>query len=284
MEQRFSSVAEIDPQLRLELRDLAQKIALEAGALVKEIRSGHVEVFATKSTDTDVVTVADTSAEKLIRERLSKARPQDAILGEEGGSTGGTSGLTWVVDPIDGTVNYLHDIPEYAVSIAVVFGPADPATWQVVAGCVFRPEDGKLYTAALGQGAHSGGQKLEVAPPVELHRALVATGFGYDPQLRIGQARVLSGVLPKIADIRRPGSAALDLANLAAGKFDIFYETGLNPWDMAAGELLITEAGGVVTGIGGRKAGIDLTVAGHHENVAQLAEILEQLRADEIGS
>lgn len=278
----FTKPEEISTQLRTELRDLARRIAHDAGALVKEIRRGEVEVAETKSTDTDVVTIADRAAEKRVRELIAQHRPQDGILGEEDGSTAGSSGLTWVVDPIDGTVNYLHDISEYSVSIAVVLGPPDPAQWQVIAGCVYRPDDDKSYEAALGLGAYHAGERLKVAEPIDLHRALVATGFGYDPQMRKGQARVLSGVLPRIADIRRFGSAALELANVAAGKYDAFYETGLNPWDMAAGELLITEAGGVVTGINGKAAGYDLTVAGPKEVVADLAKLLEEFDADRV--
>lgn len=282
MQPEFTKPEDISPQLRAELRDLARMIAHEAGRLVYEIRRGEVDVAATKSTDTDVVTVADTAAEKRVRELLAQHRPQDGILGEEDGATQGSSGLTWVVDPIDGTVNYLHNFAEYSVSIAVVLGEPDPATWQVVAGCVYRPDDGQSFEAALGLGAYYGGERLRVAEPIDLHRALVATGFGYDPQMRVGQARVLAGVLPRIADIRRMGSAALELANVAAGKYAAFYETGLNPWDMAAGELLITEAGGIVTGINGKPAGFGLTVAGHPEVVANLGKVLEDFDADQV--
>lgn len=279
---KYATADDISAEVRAELRDLARDIAHDAGALVKKIRREGVEIAATKSTDTDVVTVADRAAEDRVRELLSRHRPDDGVLGEEDGSAQGTSGLTWVVDPIDGTVNYLHGITEYSVSIAVVVGPPDPARWQVIAGCVYRPDDGNSFEAALGLGAFQGSQRLQIAPPVQLGHALVATGFGYDAQMRAEQVRVLAGVLPKIADIRRFGSAALELGNLAAGRYDAFYETGLNPWDLAAGELLVTEAGGVVTGINGRPAGYDLTVAGHPQVVADLARLLEELHADEI--
>jgi len=280
----FTQAAQISLELRAELRDLARDIAHEAGALVKEIRRGEVDVAATKSTDTDVVTVADTSAEKLVRELLAQHRPDDGILGEEDGLAAGTSGLTWVVDPIDGTVNYLHDISEYSVSVAVVVGPPNPGEWQVIAGCVYRPDDGESFEAAYELGAYRAGEKLEIAPPVELGRALVATGFGYEAEMRAGQARVLQGVLPRIADIRRFGSAALELANVAAGKYDAFYETGLNPWDMAAGELMITEAGGIVTGLEGKPASFALTVAGNPETLEQLTKLLASLDADQVVS
>jgi len=280
----YAHRSEVPQELRAELRDLARDIAHEAGALVKEIRRGEVEVAATKSTATDVVTVAETAAEQLVRDRLAQHRPDDGILGEEAGLTAGTSGLTWVVDPIDGTVNYFHDLPEYSVSVAVVTGEPNPGQWEVVAGCVYRPDDAQSFEAAFELGAHHGKKRLQVAEPVELAQAIVATGFGYDPQMRDGQARVLTGVLPKIADIRRFGSAALDLANLADGKFDVFYETGLNPWDMAAGELLITEAGGVVRGIGDKPAGFALTIAGHPQLAEELARLLSSLNADEIVS
>ena len=279
---KFSDPAEISLQLRAQLRDLARDIAHEAGALVKEIRRGHVDVAATKSTDTDVVTVADTMAEKLVRELLAKHRPDDGILGEEDEAVATRTGLTWVVDPIDGTVNYVHNLSEYSVSIAVVLGPANPAQWQVIAGCVYRPDDGESFEAALELGSHHNGERMRVAESVELGQALIATGFGYDAAVRREQGRVLAGVIPHIADIRRFGSAALDLSNLAAGKFDAFYESGLNPWDMAAGELMISEAGGVVTGLNGKAAGPALTVAGSPKTAADLANLLASLDAERV--
>src|SRR6478735_4158362 len=151
-----------------ELLHVARRIALEAGELAAERRRAGVEVAATKSSIVDVVTQADRDVEQLIRDRIAVARPGDAILGEEGGSTGGTSGLTWVVDPIDGTVNYLYGIPHYAVSIAVVEGEPDPLTWEALAGCVANPATGETFTAARGEGAFLGTHGIRVAPAVPL--------------------------------------------------------------------------------------------------------------------
>lgn len=265
-----------------DLREVAEAVAREAGQLVKDFRERGVEVANRKSTDTDVVTAADMAAEELIRTRLRVLRPQDGILGEEAGEQRGTSGLTWVVDPIDGTVNYLHGLPEYSVSVAVVTGEPTPERWQVEAGCVYRPDDGLTYGAGRGQGAWKNSSPLQVSAPVELSRALVATGFAYDANTRRRQAEILTTVLPQIADIRRGGSAALDLAATAAGQFAAFYETGLSPWDMAAGELIITEAGGVVQGLNGAKASESITVAGEESIVRKLSVLLESLDADQI--
>jgi len=264
------------------LRDIAEAIAREAGELVRDFRERGVEIADRKSTDTDVVTAADMAAEELIRDRLQSLRPHDGILGEEAGEWRGTSGLTWVVDPIDGTVNYLHGLPEYSVSIAVVAGEPTPERWQVEAGCVYRPDDGLTYVAGRGQGAWRNSCPLQVSAPAELSRALIATGFAYDAQTRRRQAEILATVLPQIADIRRGGSAALDLAATAAGQFAAFYETGLSPWDMAAGELIITEAGGVVQGLNGAKASESITVAGEGSIVKKLSDLLESLDADQI--
>ena len=173
----------------LELLELARTIALEAGELAARRRGEGVEVAATKSTIVDVVTEADREVELLIRSRINDVRPDDAILGEEGGAASGTSGLTWVVDPIDGTVNYLYGIPHYAVSIAVVEGEPDPLTWTALAGCVLNPANGELFTAARGEGAFlasaSGGPApIRVAAPVPLELALINTGFAYNATTR----------------------------------------------------------------------------------------------------
>ncbi|HEV7742881.1 MAG TPA: inositol monophosphatase family protein, partial [Pseudolysinimonas sp.] len=160
-----------------ELRALATSIAIEAGELAARRRREGVEVADTKSSAVDVVTEADREVERLIRSRLADARPNDAILGEEGGGQTGSSGLTWVVDPIDGTTNYLYGIPHYAVSIAVVEGDPDPLTWADVVGVVHNPASGELYSAAIGEGATSDGKPIHVAAPVPLDEALVGTGF-----------------------------------------------------------------------------------------------------------
>jgi myo-inositol-1(or 4)-monophosphatase len=262
------------------LRDLAVRLATAAGALVREGRPERVVVAATKSSDVDPVTVMDRASEDLLREMIAAERPDDAILGEEGDDVAGTSGLTWVLDPIDGTVNYLYGVASWAVSVAVVAGPPEPASWTVLAGCVHSVADGRTWSAGLGEGATRDGVPIRVGAPTELGSCLVGTGFGYDAARRAHQAQVLTQVLPKIRDIRRLGSAAIDLCLLADGSMDLYYERGLNPWDMAAGAVVATEAGAVVTGLRGSPATNAMTVAGPAELVAQLAEILEAADAD----
>lgn len=266
------------------LRDLAVRLATAAGALVREGRPERVVVAATKSSDVDPVTVMDRASEDLLREMIAAERPDDAILGEEGDDVAGTSGLTWVLDPIDGTVNYLYGVASWAVSVAVVAGPPEPATWTVLAGCVHSVADGRTWSAGLGEGATRDGEPVHVGAATSLGASLVGTGFGYDAARRAHQAQVLTQVLPKIRDIRRLGSAAIDLCLLADGSIDLYYERGLNPWDMAAGAVVATEAGAVVTGLRGAPAGAAMTVAGPADLVAQLAEILEAADADGVDS
>ena len=199
----------------------------------------------------------DQRAQDLLRRRLHEARPQDGFLGEEEGGTDGRSEITWVVDPIDGTVNYLYGIPSYAVSVAAVVGdPTTGGAWRPVAGAVVNPVTGEVFGARAGGGSwlragRSGPRRLELADPPPLGHALVGTGFGYDTVRRRWQATVLLDVLPEVRDIRRLGSAALDICSVAAGSLDAYYERGLNPWDMAAAWLVLVEAGGVFTGLDG---------------------------------
>jgi myo-inositol-1(or 4)-monophosphatase len=266
------------------LRDLAVRLATAAGALVREGRPDRVVVAATKSSEVDPVTVMDRASEELLREMIAAERPDDAILGEEGDDVAGTSGLTWVLDPIDGTVNYLYGVASWAVSVAVVAGPPEPGAWTVLAGCVHSVADGRTWSAGLGEGATRDGAPIRVGAAASLGTSLVGTGFGYDAGRRAHQAQVLTQVLPKIRDIRRLGSAAIDLCLLADGSIDLYYERGLNPWDMAAGAVVAAEAGAVVTGLRGGPAGNAMTVAGPPELVAQLIEILEAADADGAGT
>ena len=262
------------------LERLCIDVALEAGRLIRDDRPHSVGVAATKSTDTDVVTVMDQRSEELLHRLIRSARPDDGVLGEEGVDVVGTSGLTWIVDPIDGTVNYLYDIPAYAVSVAVVTGDArTDGAWRPVAGAVGDPSRRVVHHARRGGGAWSrpepgdGRDDLETRPGTvdvprrltvssedRLGRALLATGFGYDPEVRARQADVLRRVLPQVRDIRRIGSAALDLVRVAEGTVDAYAESGINAWDLAAGWLIVEEAGGVVMGVGSRP-GKALTVA-----------------------
>ncbi len=262
-----------------DLLDLTRAIALEAGELAAARRREGVEVAATKSSIVDIVTAADREVEEFIRARIAEARPYDGILGEEGGVSGGTSGITWVVDPIDGTVNYLYGIPHYAVSIAVVEGDPDPATWTALAGAVFNPAGGELFTASRGAGARLGDQPIRVADPVPLAQALIGTGFAYDAQLRGQQGELVARLLPLVRDIRRAGTASLDLAAIASGRLNAYFERSLNPWDHAAGALIAQEAGAVVKGRGVPHPSSEFILAGHPDVVGPLEELLAQLGA-----
>ncbi|MBB5790934.1 inositol monophosphatase family protein [Jiangella mangrovi] len=259
-----------------ELLGLAEKTAREAGDLVRERREAveRMAVAGTKSTPTDVVTESDTAAEALIRSRLFAARPDDGFVGEEDGSVVGSSGVEWVVDPIDGTVNYLYGIPQYAVSIAA------SVDGVVVAGVVLNPASGELWTAVQGGGAFLDGRPVRVSSCTSLSLALVGTGFGYDAGRRARQASVLLEVVPRVRDIRRAGAAALDLCAVASGRLDAYYERGLNPWDLAAGGLIAAEAGAVVSGLRGAAAGGELALAATPGVAVELTSLLERLGAD----
>jgi myo-inositol-1(or 4)-monophosphatase len=267
---------------RTALRELAERAARAAGDLARTARAGRVSVEDTKTSPTDVVTEADRAAEELLRELLRAERPDDALLGEEGGAQTGGSGLTWVVDPIDGTVNYLYGIPVYAVSVAVVEGSlAGPGEWWPVAGCVHNPATGETWTAARNLGAHLDGQRLAAhVPPPPLDRALVCTGFGYTSQRRRAQARVVADLLPRVRDVRRIGVSSLDLCSVAAGRADAYYERGLNPWDFAAAWLVATESGVSVRGPRSGAPSGELLVAARPPLVDVLGAELDRLGAD----
>ena len=258
---------------------LARSIAIEAGELAARRRAEGVTVAATKSTIVDIVTEADREVETLIRARIADARPEDAILGEEGGSSAGSSGLTWVVDPIDGTVNYLYGIPHYAVSIAVVEGEPDPATWTALAGCVVNPVTGEAFTASVGGGAFLGDDRLQLGDAPPLGQALVATGFAYSAEVRAQQGAVLQRLLPRVRDIRRQGTASLDLCFVAAGRCDVYFERTLSPWDHAAGALIAREAGAVVKGRGAAAPSRDFILAASPELAAEVERLLDELAA-----
>jgi len=263
---------------------LAERVARKAGRLVTEERPERVDVASTKSSPTDIVTIMDTASEALLRKEIHAARPDDGILGEEGGTAHGSSALTWVLDPIDGTVNLPLRIPAYAISVAVVTGdPLDPGGHEVLAGCVHHPLSGETWTATRGGGAFLDGRPIRVNADVPLNRALVATGFGYDAERRRHAARVVAEVLPQVRDIRRIGSAALDLAGLACGRLDAYYERGLGAWDLAAGGLIAREAGALVGGLDGRPAGPELVVAAGPGLYERLQELLGPLRPDRDG-
>jgi myo-inositol-1(or 4)-monophosphatase len=259
-----------------ELLALACAVAREAGAMLAD-RTGGAVVVSTKSSPTDVVTEMDQAAERLIRERIAAERPGDAILGEEGGETGEGAVVRWIVDPLDGTVNYLYDLPDWAVSIAA------EVRGQIVAGAVCAPRREVLYYGVLGGGSYrvglAGGEpeRLACNADVPLGRALIATGFGYSAARRLVQGQVVGAVLPQVRDIRRNGAAAVDLCLLAAGNVDGYYERGVQYWDIAAGSLIAREAGAVVGGLAGKPAGPSMTVGGGPVLFAQLHDLLLSL-------
>ena len=220
-----------------ELLDLALDAARQAAQLVEAAAARGVSVAATKSSDVDVVTEADRASERLIREVLLAARPDDAVLGEEGDDVVGTTGVRWVVDPIDGTVNYLYGIPQYAVSIAA------EVDGEVVAGVVLNAATGSEWTATLDGPALRDGRPLAVRAHVPLSQRLVATGFNYDAAMRADQASALVRLLPQVRDIRRLGACSLDLCAVAEGWVDAYVEEGVNLWDHAAGGLVAQRAG-----------------------------------------
>jgi myo-inositol-1(or 4)-monophosphatase len=266
-----------DPQALL---TLAQSAAGAAAAMLAARRPagplGRPDVADTKSSPTDVVTEMDRAAEELIRRRILAARPGDDILGEEGGQTGSGARVRWVVDPLDGTVNYLYGLPDWAVSIAVELDG------EIVAAVVDAPGLGEAYTAVTGGGAWltqrgSAAAKLLCNDPVPLEHALVATGFGYTAGRREVQGAVVGALLPRVRDIRRRGSAAVDLCMVAAGRVDAFYERGLNYWDYAAGGLIAREAGAVVGGLSGRPESTSMAVAAGPALFPRLAEFLAGL-------
>jgi myo-inositol-1(or 4)-monophosphatase len=260
-----------------ELLELARSVAVEAGELAARMRAEGVEVANTKSSAVDVVTLADKATELFIRDALAKARPDDGFLGEESDGSSGSSGLTWIVDPIDGTVNYLYGIPQWAVSIAVVEGEPDPETWNAVAGCVASPATREVFTASRGGGAFVGDRMLQVATGVDLSQALLGTGFGYLSEIREKQGEVLAAIVGQVRDIRRIGSASLDLCYLAAGRIDAYAERGLNPWDHAAGALIAREAGARVSGFGADRESSRFLLAAEESLAARLEPILFDL-------
>jgi fructose-1,6-bisphosphatase/inositol monophosphatase family enzyme len=246
-----------------ELTSLAVSVATAAGELLLGYYDGAApndELAASvrsKSTRTDLVTAADHASEALVVDRLLDARPDDGILAEEGSARPDRSGVTWVIDPLDGTINFVYGFPQFAVSIGCQIDG------RTVAGVVHDPIRGETFTATEGHGARLGDQRLQLGRDgAPLAEALVATGFGYDADRRRHQARLLTTVLPEVRDIRRAGSAALDLCWVAAGRLDACYEAGLAPWDLVAGALVVTEAGGVVELLEGIVQGASTVVAG----------------------
>jgi len=253
-----------------ELLGIAAEAARMAGGLLLErVRIGREREVSSKSTPTDLVSEADLASERAIGALLAERRPDDGFVGEEGGSEEGTSGLDWVVDPLDGTVNFLFGIPQWCVSVA-----ARDAAGSTLAGAVYDPNRGELFTAtrdgparlnggagdddlgapagsATGAVSRAGSEEedahvLRGTRRKELATAMVATGLAYDARVRAAQAKVLARAIPEVRDIRRFGSAALDLCWTAAGRFDAYFERTVKPWDIAAGALICERAGLIV--------------------------------------
>lgn len=272
----------IDDGLLDELLDLAHQAA---AAAVELIHTNRPAAFAVerKSTPTDMVTEMDTASERLIRSIIGRHRPDDLVIGEEDGALAGTAGdgggtgrVSWLVDPIDGTTNYVYDHPGYNISIAAV---VDGRTSVAV---VADPTHGRTYHAVLGRGAWCDDRRLELGEAAPLDRALVATGFAYDPERRGRQGAVVAQLVPRIRDLRRMGAAALDLCSVAAGRVDAYYEAGLGPWDLAAGALIATEAGARLGSLDGGPVRPESVLAAHPDRFDELLELLVELGADRV--
>jgi fructose-1,6-bisphosphatase/inositol monophosphatase family enzyme len=261
-----------------ELRALAAELATSAGSSAHDGRRrlgvGQPVEHDTKSTPTDPVTEFDRAAEKLIVDELRVRRPDDSIVGEEGGGHTGTSGLEWHIDPIDGTVNFVYDLPAWCTSVAVVdlHGP--------LAGAVYVPVTDELFSAARGAGATLNGEPIHCSAATELTMALIGTGFNYSPITRARQAARLARLLPHVRDMRRYGSAALDLCMAACGRLDAYFEEHLNSWDLAAGVLIAAEAGATTSNFAGGPADTDAVVAAAPGLHRALLDLLEQHSPD----
>ncbi|MEV0277547.1 inositol monophosphatase family protein [Streptomyces sp. NPDC050610] len=262
-----------DRPLKDELLAVALEAARRAGELLRDGRPADLGVAATKSSPIDVVTEMDIAAEKLITAFLAEERPHDGLLGEEGASTPGSSGVRWVIDPIDGTVNYLYGLPSWSVSIAAELNG------EAVVGVVAAPMRGETYRAVLGEGAYAGDERVRCRPAPAFEQALIGTGFGYLTERRAAQAGVVRDLLPRVRDIRRAGSAAIDLCDVACGRLDGYYERGLNPWDFAAGALIAREAGARTGGRPGDPLSGELAVAAPPGLFEPLQELLDNLGA-----
>jgi myo-inositol-1(or 4)-monophosphatase len=256
-----------------ELLRIAVEVARGAAKVARELRVHGIGEVQTKSTATDVVTAADKATERYVLDELARLRPGDAVLGEETGESAGNGAVRWILDPIDGTVNYLYGLPQYAVSLAAELDG------RMVAGVVHNAATGHEWTAVRGGGAYRDGRRLSGSTVTELGQSLVATGFGYAATRRAHQARVVAGLLPRVRDIRRFGAASLDLCFAAEGLVDAYFEKGLNLWDHAAGGLVAAEAGLLVTGLAGREPGSDLVIAAPPGIHGPLHDLLFELDA-----
>jgi myo-inositol-1(or 4)-monophosphatase len=238
----------------VELLSLAHRLAEEAGQLLLD-GLATAEVLGSKSTLTDMVTSMDRASEQHIVDGIRAARPDDAIVGEEGADHAGTTGVRWIIDPLDGTTNYLYAVPAFAVSIAV------DLDGEIVAGVVADPSHRETYAATRGGGATCNGKPIACSDVQSLSNALVGTGFSYDAGRRTRQGAVVARLLPRARDVRRFGAAALDLCWVACGRLDAFYEKGLQAWDLDAGALIAREAGALTGDLHGAPASTSFTLA-----------------------
>lgn len=238
---------------------LAEQAARRAGEELL-VRYGDATGVGTKSSATDPVSDADRASEQVLVDTLTGERPDDGLLGEEGADRPAASGLRWVLDPLDGTVNYLYGFPGWCISVACE--DRVDGDWSGLVGVIFDPLRDELFTAVRGGGARLGEVALAVNDPVSLERALVATGFGYDVADRRRQAAVVADLVPRVRDIRRAGSAALDLCAVAAGRVDGYYEDTPSRWDWAAGGLIAAEAGAVVSPLRAPDGNLGVLAAG----------------------
>ena len=259
-----------------ELVSLAREVATDVAAQLVVALDGAGPLVSVKTTPTDLVTDLDRWAEQHITERILAARPDDGLEGEEGASVTGSSGITWCVDPIDGTVNFVHGLPGFCVSIAA------QVEGRSVAGVVVSPLHHDTFEARVGGGALLNGRPIRCSEPPSLARSVVGTGFGYDPDRRRRQSEVITRVIGDIADIRRVGAAALDLCSVGAGRLDAYWEVGLNPWDHAAGALIAAEAGARVEGLAGGPPSEALIVAAPPPIWDELVSLLEDARAADV--
>jgi myo-inositol-1(or 4)-monophosphatase len=249
-------MTDIDP---IDLLFIARDIAEEAAALAADMRNRGVRVRSTKSNELDIVTQADTAVEALIRSRILAIRPSDGVLGEESGEETGSSDITWVVDPIDGTVNYLYGSSNYAVSIAAT--ATTPERRRIaLAGCVYAPALSLRYEAALGHPAYRNGEELGVNRGVPLHKALISFGIPYSLSARSQVLGDVTALTPQVRDLRLSGSAALDLCGVAEGRTDAHVGRQLPIWDYAAAGLIASQAGAVVRGLRGQSPSLDLVL------------------------
>jgi myo-inositol-1(or 4)-monophosphatase len=252
---------------------LAVGLATEAG----EMLAGAVDRLdlgiVTKTTATDLVTDLDKAVERLLVDGLLAARPDDGVLGEEGADRAGSSGVRWIIDPVDGTTNFVYGYPGFNVSVAA------EVDGRVVAGCVVDPLHRDVFCATLGGGATRNGIAISCRDTTDLATALVGTGFSYDRERRRRQAVVLTHVLPEVRDIRRQGAAAVDLCWVACGRLDAYFERGLQPWDHAAGGLVATEAGARVEDLDGNPTSSEFTIAAPPALFDPLRELVERAGA-----